>query len=181
MESIVRKYVAVKRALDSYVENLGEHVKNFVADDTFFSYLSKLDAFDRDLRVYYKIYDSLVESEPSTSSKNWGRDVYWPWIHCASILVEHLPDNKDLRERFAFLIFNINEILPCAKCRKHYGLYETKNHRVVAAIDEIIYGRVIRGAYDFHAAIADSIAKRDGRQLKSFAYDDFVQWYGIEV
>lgn len=113
-------------------------------------YLVKNDA----VRIAYNLYDAT----------KWG-NLYWKFLHLASILVSHAITSKlwDHCFRFPILVVHIDLILPCTICVGHYQTIKpelkvdgSKLHQLSVSL---CCGTTIEAVYLFHNLISYNINK----------------------
>lgn len=111
----------------------------------------------------------------------WG-NVYWRFLHLASILITYLLSNHKIENmlNLPLLVYNIDCILPCPLCAHHYASIKTTN-AVQATIKEISFGNAMSGVQAFHNLVTENVDKtfeyahRPKRPL--FTIVDFAKTY----
>lgn len=113
--------------------------------------------------------------------KEWG-NVYWEFLHLSSILLSFAFENGfiDTLLDFPTLVYNIDFILPCPKCRYHYSFIKDGDE-VKRAIKRMSFGSIMQGVQEFHNIITYNVdrtpdyANRENR--KPFFISDFALKY----
>lgn len=106
-----------------------------------------------------------VEAEPMVvypdkySPTDWG-NVYWQFLHLSSILLSYAFENGRINNLldFPLIVYNIDLILPCAKCAHHYSLIKN-NPEVTQTIKALSFGSVLVSLQIFHNIITANIDK----------------------
>lgn len=109
----------------------------------------------------------------------WG-PLYWKFFHYTSILLCHAHQTGKISDfcNFSLLIYNIDEILPCAICTQHYkSIKESSMNQMI--IRKIAYGEVISGLQQFHSAITANVQSYNlhGVKKSHFDIDQFARMY----
>lgn len=118
------------------------------------------------------IYDDTTIIEPKefkiTDMNSWSHP-FWGFLHTLSILSSK---HDDLLKNFAVLLVNLNLLLPCGICSKHYNELNPLN---VVAVPMIYTKDPITVVYNLHNIVNSSIGKR------LFDIKDFCSLYNLKI
>jgi hypothetical protein len=108
----------------------------------------------------FNIVRQLVHVKPSNYTTDaWG-NVYWKFLHLASILITYLLSNHKIESmlNLPLLVYNIDYVLPCPLCATHYSSIKSTN-AVKSAIKEIAFGNAMSGLQAFHNLVTENVDK----------------------
>lgn len=157
--------------IDTIVKKFEEVVSEFYAftdeysgtgDDYITLYMGVLDNVIFTLCDLYKVkLEEMTVWRYKYSPTSWG-NMYWKFLHYASILVSYAYEHGLLRNTFldfGAVIYNIDAILPCDICKYHYmSIKDTPTVRDIHL--DINFGLVMLGTQYFHNVISDNINKK---------------------
>lgn len=119
--------------------------------------------FEKFINTLCNIYQ--IEREPMIvypnkySPKDWG-NIYWEFLHLSSILLSFAFENGLIKTLLDFptLVYNIDVILPCAKCAYHYSTIKNSDD-VKQIIKSMSFGSIMISLQIFHNVITANVDK----------------------
>jgi len=108
----------------------------------------------------------------SMDVKIWG-NILWSFFHLASVLAQYYyAATRDVAaiDYFVTSLYNIDEILPCNKCRAHYLVVKSGPH-VLEIIRKLAFGLLVGGTFQFHQLISRNIESHSFGVRRHSIYD----------
>lgn len=142
-------------------------------------YISRLQTVINFITKKFNLTLMFVSINPSKYTiAEWG-NVYWKFMHSASILYEigNKSDSELNEDFFPYIIYNIDFVIPCGNCKAHYSQIK-KTDNITNIVKKISFGNYISGVYEFHNAITNNINSLTRSNRNLFSPLEFAQqWF----